>query len=94
MVQRVRSYRDGKGRELTLRSERTVDMERGLWKLKLELFRRGPLGNRRIARKLLSKSGSWETSAIRFVFAQEEAEFLLSQGVEGVTMVDLLEGRP
>jgi len=90
MPTKIRSYSDSAGRMLTLRSERTISegSDPG-WVLKLVISERRLFGKRIIGTRILHKSGEWSTTAIGFLQAQEELEYLREHGVE-LELQDLL----
>jgi len=80
-ISKDRSYSDGAGRQLILRSERDITDD-GSWIVELKLYERRLFGKRLIDSKSAKKSGEWSTSAIGLLQAQEELEILRSAGVE------------
>lgn len=93
MSRRERSHRAADGRELLLRSERTITADGESWELKLELFGPGNFGRRlrKLDSRILRKSGQWSTAAIELLQAQEEFEILRGAGVE-VDLMAILRG--
>jgi len=80
-ISKDRSYSDGAGRQLILRSERDIT-KGGSWSLELKLYERRLFGKKLIDSKSTLKSGEWSTSAIGLLQAQEELEMLQAAGVE------------
>jgi len=90
MPTKDRSYQDRSGRRLSLRSERTISTGNSPgWVLKLVISERRFLGRRIIGTRILHKSGEWSSTAIGFLQAQEELEYLREHGVE-IELQDLL----
>lgn len=90
MPTKERSYRDRSGRKLFLLSERTISTgDTPGWVLKLVIFERRFFGRKTIGTRILHKSGEWSSTAIGFLQAQEELEYLREQGVE-LELQDLL----
>ena len=80
-ISKDRSYSDGAGRQLILRSGRDIT-EDGGWILELKLYERRLFGRKLIDSKSARKSGEWSTSAIGLLQAQEELEILRAAGVD------------
>lgn len=64
-------------------------MDGDSWLISLWLYRKlSPIGKIRVDRRILKKSGSWSTSAIELVQAQEELNLLQAHGFE-LSILDL-----
>lgn len=80
-MSRERSYTDSSGRRLTLRSDLDVSGTGG-WIIELWLYEKRLFGRKRLDHQLLAKSGSWSSSAIGLLRAQEELTMLQAAGME------------
>jgi len=80
-MSKERSYTNGAGRLLFLRSNLDVS-KAGNWTVELWLYEKRFFGRKLIDHRTSTKSGTWSTTAIGLLRAQEELTMLQTAGVE------------